>query len=103
MTIDEDSYLRNNKDSNAISNEYKHNFSDNMIKSNIEDSNNNFNDFYASNNFAGSNTLKHMINSKGDNSNRETININKQYESKNSDIKEEIFDEDDGYEPINYD
>lgn len=74
-----------------------------MIKSNLEDSNNNFNDYYASNNFGGSNTLKNMVNSKGDNSNREANNINKLYESRNSEIKEDIFDEDDGYEPINYD
>jgi len=102
LTIDEDSYLRNNKD-NAVSNEYKYNFSDNMIKSNIEDSNNNLYDHYASNNFVESNTLKNIMNSKGENSNRETSNVNKQYDSRNSEIKEEIFDEDDGYEPINYD
>ena len=103
FTIDEDSYLKNNKDNNAVSNEYKYNFSENMIKSNIEDSNNNFNDYNVSNNFAGSNTLKNIINSKNDNSNREVNNVNKAYESRNSDIIEDIIDEDDGYEPINYD
>jgi hypothetical protein len=105
LTIDEDSYLKNNRE-NAMSNEYKYNFSDNMIKSNIEDSNNNYNDFNYnfSNNFSGSNTLKNIMNSKEkDVSNRENINVQKLYESRNSEIKEEIFDEDDGYEPINYD
>lgn len=104
LTIDEDSYLKNNKgDNNAVSNEYKYNFSENNIKSNIEDSNNNFNDYYVSNNFAGSNTLKNIVNTKTDNSNREANDVNKLYESKNSEIKEDIIDEDDGYEPVNYD
>ncbi len=106
FTIDEDSYLRNNKgDNNAVSNEYKYNFSENMIKSNIEDSNNNVNnDYYASNNYAGSNTLKNIINLKTENSQRDAHNnVNKHYESRNSDIKEDIIDEDDGFEPINYD
>jgi len=104
LTIDEDSYINNNKDNNAASNEYKYNFSENMIKSNIEDSNININDYYASKDFAGSNTLKNIINSKAtDNSNKETNNLNKLYESKNSEIREDILDEDDGYEPINYD
>lgn len=104
LTIDEDSYLKNNRDNNGVSNEYKYNFSENMIKSNIEDSNNNFYDYYASKDFAGSNTLKNIINSKnGDNSNREANNVQKLYESRNSEIREDIVDEDDGYEPINYD
>lgn len=103
MTIDEDSYLKTNKDNNAVSNEYKYNFSENMIKSNIEDSNNNFNDYYASNNFAGSNTLKNIANSKADISNKEASNVNKLYESRNSEIKEDLIDEDDAFEPVNYD
>jgi hypothetical protein len=95
--------LKINKDNNAISYEYKNNLSENMIKSNIEDSNNNFTEFYASNNFAGSNTLKNIVNSKADNSNKEVNNVHKLYDSRNSEIREDIVDEDDGYEPVNYD
>ena len=91
-----------------MSNEYKYNFSDNnMIKSNIEDSkdiNYEYN-YNISNNFSGSNTLKNIINTKDANNKENNTSNNKQqlYESRNSEIKEEIFDEEDGYEPINYD
>lgn len=102
LTIDDDSCIKSNKE-NYASNEYKYNFSDNMIKSNIEDSNQNYNDlnYNLSNNISGSNTLKNIIISKEILHNKENSNV-KLLDSKNSDIKEEIFD-DDGYEPINYD
>jgi len=75
-----------------------------MIKSNIEDSGNIYNDFnYQSGAFSGSNTLKNIMNSK-EASYRDGNFVNKNYEQKNSEIKEEIFDDDDdGFESINYD
>jgi hypothetical protein len=109
ITIDEESYLKNksiNQESIGISNDNKNNFSDQMIKSNIEDSSNLYNDFnYQSGGLSGSNTFKNLIGSK-ETSYRDGNLLNKNYESKNSEIKEEIFDnenDDDGFEPINYD
>jgi len=109
VTIDEDSYLKNNtgnQESIAVSNDYKYNFSDQMIKSNIEDSGNIYNDFnYQSGGLglSGSNTFKNVIGSK-EVSYRDGNIVNKNYESRNSEIKEEIQDDDDdGFEPINYD
>jgi hypothetical protein len=112
ITIDEESYLKNksiNQESIGFINDNKHNFSDQMIKSNIEDSSNVYNDFnYQSGGLSGSNTFKNLIGSK-EISNRDGNFFNKNYESKNSEIKEEIFhddnndNDDDGFEPINYD
>jgi len=77
-----------------------------MIKSNIEDSGNIYNDFnYQSGGLglSGSNTFKNVIGSK-EVSYRDGNIVNKNYESRNSEIKEEIQDDDDdGFEPINYD
>jgi hypothetical protein len=79
-----------------------------MIKSNIniDDSSNVYNDFNnQSGGLSGSNYFKNIIGSK-ETSYRDLNFVNKNYESKNSEIKEEIFDnnnDDDGYEAVNYD